>query len=260
MAPLPMLNTTNLETFDPIELLSLLGGQGRTGALRVEHPEGTFQVWLERGHVRHLRFGPELGAAALVRLLRDPRGRFHFDEGLTHPGARLDVGVDELIVEALGALPIPELEFGGPARVTSPERVAAMRWSLPEQSLLRQIEAGRPLAELAGDAPARRLIATLLRLGLLARRETRLARLTVTLTREVHGTAVVDGTIWDRWREGSARHVSHIAVRDAAGQVVTLPVRGGANLGVRLLLPPELLLRSRLRAGESVLVRPAERG
>lgn len=250
-------SSSNLETFDFLELLSLLAGQGRTGALRVERPDGSFQAWLERGRVRHLEFGAERGAAALARLLRDPLGRFGFDEGLRHPAPTLDLSVEEVALEALGALPVPELPFGGPARITSPGRLAGVRWTLQEQDLLGQVEAGRPLAELAGDGEARRLLAGLARLGLLARREARVARLTVGVTREVTGVAVLDGTIWERWRDDLARHFAHVAVRGPGGEVTTLPVRGGTQLGALLLVPPELLLRAGLRAGESVLVRPA---
>ncbi|BDP41879.1 hypothetical protein DAETH_18480 [Deinococcus aetherius] len=249
-------SSANLETFDFLELLVLLAGQGRTGALRVERPDGTFQAWLEGGRLRHLGFGERQGAAALVHLLREPRGRFGFDEGLRHLGPGLDLSVDEVALEALTALPVPELPFGGPARVTSPERLARLRMTLREQALLGQIERGRPLSELAGDPAARGLIAGLVRLGLLARREVRVARLTVTVTREVTGVAVLDGVIWDRWRDDLGRPFAHVAVRAPAGAVVTLPVRGGASLGAQLLVPPEVLLRAGWRAGESVLVRP----
>ncbi|WP_102124994.1 DUF4388 domain-containing protein [Deinococcus planocerae] len=253
-------SSASLETFDFLELLSLLAGQGRTGALRVERHDGAFQAWLEGGRVRHLGCGPDRGAAALVRVLREPRGRFHFDEGLRHPGPGLDASVDEVALEALAALPVPELPFPGPARVTAPERLARLRWTLQEQDLLGQVEAGRPLSELAGSPEARRLLAGLVRLGLLARREVRVARLTVSVTREVTGVAVVDGLIWERWREDLARHVAHVAIRAPSGGVVTLPVRPGPNLSTHLLVPPEVLLRAGLRAGESVLVRPAPGG
>ncbi|WP_216319228.1 DUF4388 domain-containing protein [Deinococcus aestuarii] len=248
--------SANLETFDFLGLLALLAGQGRTGALRVERPDGTFQAWLEEGRLRHLSFGGQQGAAALVRLLRDPRGRFGFDEGLRHPAPGPGLSVDEVALEALRELPPPELPFGGPARVTSPGRLAGLRWTLQEQRLLGQIEQGRPLSEVAVDPAARGLVASLVRLGLLARREVRVARLTVTVTREVTGVAVLDGVIWERWRDDLGRHFAQVAVRGPGGAVATLPVRGGVSLGAQLLVPPELLLRAGWRAGESVLVRP----
>lgn len=44
-------------------------------------PDGRFEAWLEGGRVRHLQLAEDVGVAALVRLMRDPIGRFHFDEG-----------------------------------------------------------------------------------------------------------------------------------------------------------------------------------
>lgn len=52
------------------------------------------------------------------------------------------------------------------------------------------------------------------------------------------------------------RALTQVAVRREDGTVVTLAVRDGPDLGPRLLLPPELLVHTGLRAGESVLVRP----
>lgn len=250
------MTTTSLDPFDPLELLRLLAGRGSTGVFSVTHPGGTFELWLAGGRVQDVRFGAERGAAALARLLHDPAGHFHFEAGLSCPEPTLDASLDELVLWALDRLPAEGPKFGGPAQLTSPERVAGLNWTPAQREVLRQIGAGRPLAELAQDPDARRLIVKLSRMGLLAPRTVRTARLTVGVTREGGGTARVDAQIYRRWQEGVARRLTQVAVRREDGTVVALPVQPDLNLGPRLLLPPELLLRTGLRGGESVLVKP----
>ncbi|THF88133.1 DUF4388 domain-containing protein [Deinococcus sp. KSM4-11] len=252
-----MTNTTaSLETFDFLELLYLLTDQGRSGVLTVFRPDGQFQAWIEGGRVRHLEFGRDRGTKALVTLMADPRGRFQFDEGLTHSDPRMDSPLDEVTLEVLDALPPPPLGFDGPARFTSRERLGRLRWTLREQATLQMVDAQRPVAEIGVDPEARRLLEKLHRIGLLTSRKSRVARLTVTVTREVQGVALVDELIFKRWKEDTVRHPQSIAVRTDDGEVYTLPVRSGSNLAALLMLPPELLMRTGLRAGDSVLVRP----
>ncbi|PTA66997.1 DUF4388 domain-containing protein [Deinococcus arcticus] len=249
-------STTSLETFDFLELLYLLTEQRRSGVLHVERADGQFQAWLAGGRVRHLQFGDDLGVPALVRLLQAPQGRFHFDEGLTHPQPRMDALLDEVALEALEALPVQDLPFDGPARITSPERVSRMRWGLKELDILQQIEAQQPISDLARDPDAKRLLLKLLRIGLLAPRKSRVARLTVTVTRQVRDVALVDELIFRRWKEDIVRHPQSVAIRTDGGQVYTLPIRTASNLTTQLMVPPELLMRTGLRAGDSVLVKP----
>lgn len=248
--------TASLETFDFLELLRMLSEQGRLGVLSVYRPDGTFQAWLEGGLVSHLQFGDALGTAALVRLMQDPVGRFHFDEGVTHPAPRLNARLDEVVLELLDTLAPPELDFEGPARLTSRERAGALRWSLRDQATLQQIEAQRPVADIARDPHAALLLRKLARIGLIGPRKSRVARLTVTVTREVRGVVLIDEAIFRRWKEDIVRHPQTVALRTDSGEVYTLPVRSGFNLAALLLVPPELLMRTGLRAGESVLARP----
>ncbi|MBZ9750685.1 DUF4388 domain-containing protein [Deinococcus sp. HMF7604] len=249
-------STTSLDTFDFLELLYMLSEQVRTGLLQVDRPDGQFQAWLEQGRVRHLQFGDDLGVPALVRLLQEPQGRFHFDEGLSHPQPRMDASLDEVSLEALEALPVQDLPFDGPARITSPQRVERMRWGLKELDILQQLEAQQPVGDLIRDPDAKRLLLKLYRIGLIVPRKSRVARLTVTVTRQVRDVALVDELIFRRWKEDIVRHPQSVAIRTEAGQVYTLPVRMASNLTTQLMVPPELLMRTGLRAGDSVLVKP----
>ncbi len=249
-------STSSLETFDFLELLYMLAESRRTGVLRVFRDQ-EFQAWLQEGRVMHLEFGSLRGVQALADLLRDPRGRFNFEEGQIHPDPHLDTDIDVVAMEALAELPVPELLLQGPARVSSPERVARMPWTLRQEDILRDVEAGIPLNELAQDPEALQMLSRLARLGLLLPRKSRVARLTVAVTREVKRVAVIDETIMRRWRDDLGRHVQHIAVRDPQNMIHVLPVTVGMTAGAQLMLPPELLVRTKLHVGDAVLVQPA---
>ncbi|GHF31372.1 hypothetical protein HNQ07_000584 [Deinococcus metalli] len=248
--------SASLDTFDFLELLYLLTDQGRSGVLTVFRPDGQFQAWIENGTVRQLEFGRERGTKALVMLMSDPRGRFQFDEGITHPNPLMEAPLDEVTLEVLELLPPSPLGFDGPARFTSRERLNRLRWTLREQNILRLVDAQRPVSEISEDPEARRLLEKLHRIGLLTSRKSRVARLTVTVTREVRGVVLVDDLIFKRWKEDMVRHPQSIAVRADSGEVYTLPVRSGSNLAALLMVPAELLMRTGLHAGDSVLVRP----
>ncbi len=249
-------STSSLSTFDFLELLMMLAASRRTGVLRVYRDE-EFEAWLQDGQVMHLEFGEIQGVAALSELLRDPRGRFNFEEGLLHPHPKMDANIEAVAMEALAQLPPPDLLFQGPAKITSPERVKRMPWTLRQQDVLREVEAGTPLVELTQDPQALQMLSRLARLGLLAARKSRMARLTVAVTREVSGVAVIDEAIVRRWQGDLGRHVSHVALRDTSNVVHTFRIRSSATAGTQLMLPPEILLRTRLRVGDPVLVQPA---
>lgn len=248
--------TSSLEHFDFVQLLRMLADSGRTGVLTVDRPDANFEVWLEQGLVRHMQMGRLQGVLAMAALLNDPRGRFQFEEGRQHPNPSLRAGVDTLALEAMSSMPEKNMPFPGPARVTDRDRLDGMDWTEAEQRVLRRIEQQTPISELWKDRMARGLISRLLRLGLLKERRSRVARLTVTVTHEVRGVALVDDLIMRRWKEDLVRHPQLLAVRDDAGNTYRFPLRSGPNLGTHLLLPPDLIMQTRLRAGESVLVKP----
>lgn len=251
-----MPNTTlNLDHFNFLELLQLLAAGGKTGVLSVTRGAETFECALEAGRVRELKMGARRGNLALVALLSDPRGQFHFDEGRRAAAPSLDASMDEVALEALAALPEQPLPFDGPGKLAT-ERLDQMTWTVAEQRVLDRIEAQQPLAEVARDPEARRLISRLDRLGLLRPRRSRTARLTVTLAQGVRGVVVVDSAIVRRWSGDLGRPPAQLAVRDDAGQTYTFALRMAPDLGHQLQVPTELLMRTGLRAGMSVLVKP----
>lgn len=248
--------TSSLENFDFLHLLRMLADGEKTGVLNVIRDDGTFQCWLEGGKVRHLQFSAQVGIKALSHLLQNPQGRFQFDEGKRHPSPDLNATLDAVATEALNDLPLRPLPFIGPARFASPERVEALSWTSDEQKVLRRIEMQTTLGDLSADPVARRVISRLSYLGLLKPRKSRVARLTVGMTREVRGVVLVDDLIFRRWKEDLVRHPQLLAIKDDAGNTYTFPLREGRGLGTQLLLPPDLMMQTGLRAGESVLVKP----
>ena len=249
-------NISNLENFNLLHLLRMLVDGQKTGVMNLLHPEGTFQLWLEEGRVRHLQLGTLEGAEALAAVLRDPRGQFQFTDGPHYPHPKMNDSLDAVVVEALQSLPERPIPFIGPGRLTSPERVEALFWTPEELKILQRIERQASLGDMSNDPVALRVISRLSYLGLLKPRKSRVARLTVALTREVRGVALVDELIFRRWKEDLVRHPQLLAVKDEAGNTYTLPLREGRGLGNQLLLPPDLMMQTALRAGESVLVKP----
>ncbi len=247
-----------LETFDIIELLALLGSGKKTGALRIYRDQDVFTLWLDAGRVRHMDGAGLQGPAALAAVLSDPRGRFHFETGEAAPQPSLDQSHDAFTYQALTLLEPPELKFPGAGRLEPPERFAELPLSLYEQEVLRGVAEGQLLAELARTPQASALLGRLGRLRLITERRTRVARLVVQVTRHGSGSAVVDETIYRRWRDAVGNHIERVQVRDErSGKVHQLPVSAVPGVGPSLRLPPELLIHTGLRAGDAVLVRPA---
>ncbi len=249
--------SNSLETFDLIELLSLLARGKKTGALSIDRGGQILTLWLSAGRVQRMQGADLEGAAALASLLEDPRGRFQFeaDEAALEPD--LDLGHEAFAFEALKLLPPPPLKFQGAGRLEPPERFAELSLTLYEQEVLRGVGEGQPLSELACDPEAAALLGRLCRLRLIAERRSRVARLVVQVTRQGAGAAIIDDTIYRRWRDAVGNHIDKVQVRDErSGKVHQLSVRSEIGIGTLLRLPPELLIHTGLRAGDSVLVRP----
>lgn len=260
-----MTQSNALESFDIIELLSILAKGEKTGVLRVYRDQQIFMLWLSHGRVRRMDgAGLDTGPAVLAQLLGDPRGRFHFEADETVPFPNLDQSHDAFAYAALKLLPPPPLKFEGAGRLEPSERLSELPLDLYEQEVLRGVAEGKTLAELAAarDPRAAPLLGRLTRLRLISERRTRMARLLVQINRQARRgqatTAVVDEIIFGRWRDAVGGHIEQIQVRDERGGAVhRLTVSAAAEVGTFMLLTPELLIRTGLRAGDAVLVRPA---
>ena len=251
----PSPHTTSLETFDPLELLFMLGRSQRTGTLRVVRSAGDLLVTLRQGRVQRVQLNELSGPAALAAVVADPRGHFAFEDD-PPPRGPLDLSVEALALAALRELPTPELPFDGPARLAEGVSEASLQLAERERQALAPVLAGTPLGRLGAGSEARALAARLLRLGLLVQRKARVARLTLALDRRPARAASLDEKILARWTEDTGSPVRKVAVRTDAGQVVSLAVQAQPGLGTSLLLPREWLMQHGLRSGESVLVRP----
>ncbi|TSA84509.1 DUF4388 domain-containing protein [Deinococcus detaillensis] len=259
-----MSQSNDLESFDLIELLSVLAKGAKTGALRIYRGQQIFTLWLLSGRVRRMDgAGFDTGAAVLAQLLEDPSGRFHFEADEVVPFPNLNQSHDAFAYAALKRMPPPPLKFDGPGRLEPPERFAELTLDLYEQEVLRGVAEGKPLSELAAarDPRAAPLLGRLTRLRLIGERRTRVARLVVQVQRQAGGrqgsSAAIDETIFRRWREAVGGHIEYIQVREErSGKVYQMPVSAAADAGTSLQLSPELLIRTGLRAGDAVLVRP----
>jgi Domain of unknown function (DUF4388) len=246
-----------LETFDFVELIAMLAKGGKTGALHVERDRREFSLYLQDGRIRQMEGGALSGPAAMAEILRDPRGRFHFEPGEKAPAPDLDLAHETFAMEALKLLPPPPLKFPGIGRLDDPERFAELGLSLREHEIVQAVGAGQPLGELARHPDAAALLGRLQRLRLITERKTRVARLVVQVTQQVSGVVVVDESIYKRWRDTEAAPIKLVQVRhEQSGKVHQLPVRPVPGVGSFIQLPPELMIRTGLKAGESVLVRP----
>lgn len=246
--------TTSLETFDPLELLFMLGRSQRSGLLRVMHRKGELHIRLCQGRVCEVSLGALHGAAALAVVVADPRGHFAFEDA---PGVRgpLNLRVEALALAALRELPAPEPLFDGPAKFSDQLDEADLELTLAEERALAALLTGPALSSFT-DPEARALAGRLSRLGVLVPRKARVARLTVAVDRGLARSALLDETILARWREDVGEAVRAVAVRSDAGRVVSFAVRAQPGLGHSLVLPREWLLQYGLRSGESVLARP----
>ena len=256
---------SNLADFDALQLLLLLAQGKRTGVLRVQRLDTLFRCWLEEGRVRRVSLQYSRGSVsdrdlegtdALVALLREPSGHFQFDEGVRGSYRPLNSSFDVLAYAALRELPAPELPFPGPARLTDAERLARLPLSLHEHQVLDRIAAQVPLSDLADDPEAAAVAARLARLGLLRQRRLRTARLLVEVTHEVAGVVLVDTMIVDRWQQDLKRLPQFVGVRDDGGKSYRFPLRGHPEVGALIYIPPDVLTKTRLQVGESVLAKP----
>ena len=249
--------TQALEDFDFAELIAMLARGGKTGAMHLNRDGQPFVLWLAGGRVRQMS-GPEVeGEAALIEVLEDPRGRFHFEDAESAPAPDRDVSWEAFALTALKLIPPPPLKFSGAALLKNPQILDELELSMLEREVIRGVQEGHPLSDLARSFEAAAFLGRLSRLRIITERKTRVARLTVQMTQQISGVVLVDELIFRRWRDAVGSHIDKVQVRTSSGQVHPLPLRAAAGLGGVIQVPPDVLMRCGLRVGDAVQVRPA---
>lgn len=270
--------TGRLGLFSLVDLLQLLAGAGRTGRLAIEHPNGPARIYFERGDVVHAEFDGHSGEDAVFALFADERGDFEFKSGLPAHERSVEVGTQNLILEAVRRLDEARRDAGDDGVALEPDvvpeladREASADAALgpPEHAVLRHVDGRRSLGRIGELADLRfdeaaRVAARLMAAGVLLvrRRRPRTARLVVRpATRPLPaGAAAVDAGIVEAWRRALGRAPAQVVCRRDDGRVERLRLVAQEDAGPYLLLGRDALMRTGLVADEALLVRPAEEG
>jgi hypothetical protein len=271
--------TGRLGLFSLVDLLQLLAGAGRTGRLAIEHPNGPARIYFERGDVVHAEFDGHTGEDAVFALFADERGDFEFKSGLPAHERSVEVGTQNLILEAVRRLDEARRDAGHEGVPLEPDVVpelaerekatADVTLGPPEHAVLRHVDGRRSLGRIGELADLRfdeaaRVAARLMAAGVLLvrKRRPRTARLVVRpATRPLPaGAAAVDAGIVEAWRRALGRSPAQVVCRRDDGRVERLRLVAQEDAGPYLLLGREALMRTGLVADEALLVRPFEEG
>lgn len=262
-----MSGRNTLAGFDLLHLLGVLAAAGQSGVLDIERPQaagpvGTqaaqnFAITLRGGRVVSAQ-GPYnlTGPAVLAELLRRPEGTFLFRSvafAADEPQESA-VSTDSFGYQALLLLPPPPLPFAGAARLVSIERLTELGLTPQEAELLEDLDLGMPLRDAADTPQAQAFVARLHKLGLLARRKLRVARLVVRLSQGPD--CLIDDDIYQAWCRIKGENITHAEMRLDTGGDYLLAVTPRKKLGAAVALSAEVLLRTGLRVGQAVLMRP----
>lgn len=269
--------TGTLGLFSLVDLIQLLSGAGRTGRLLIRHPDGDARLYFEQGEIVHAVFGADVGEAAVFALFEDERGPFEFKAGLPAMERSIELGTRNLVLEATRRLDEARRDQGGPApfardvvpEVAGPVEAADVTLGNDEHSVLAQIDGRRSLERIADrcemtfDAASRvvsRLVAA--DVVVVRKRRARTARLVVETAdfRLPRGSAAVDATIVRAWTDTLGRRPDEVACRRESGRVVTFRLAERDAAGPYLALGRLTMLRSGMRSGEPLLVRPRDEG
>lgn len=267
--------TGTLGLFSLVDLIQLLSGAGRTGRLLIEHPRGDAKIYFEDGEIVHARFGDHLGEDAVYALFADERGPFEFTAGLPALEKTVELGTQNLVLEAVRRLDELRRDDDDLAAFESnvvPERIddaraARVTLGQDEHAVLALVDGQRSLQRIADRgrftvADASRILARLVAADVVAvrKRRPRTARLVVDMAgfRIPHGAAAVDRTIVRAWEASLGHRPAQVACRREDGRVVTFDLLEREGAGAYLALGRFTMLRSGLRADEPLLVRPHE--
>lgn len=91
----------DLRRLPPPDLLQLLTTHNQTGVLRVLTPAGQIEVTIRDGRILAATFGDLTGREALFELVAQETGRFRFDAVQVYARDEVQMGVQEIILEAI---------------------------------------------------------------------------------------------------------------------------------------------------------------
>lgn len=263
--------TGTLGLFSLVDLFQLLAGAGRTGRLLVEHPAGRARVYFDHGRAVHADFAGLEGVDAVYALFADERGRFEFRVGLPAPTATIELGTENLVLEAVRRLDETRRDEDQDAdpdlvpEVVDAEAAGALSLQQDERRLLHAADGRRTLERVAAEAgltvpAAARVAKRLVAVGALRlqRRRARTARLVVRATREriPPDTAGIDPAILDGWQRALGGRTHAILCKREDGALHRFRVRPTEGAGPYLQVSREALLRSGLVVDQVLLVRP----
>lgn len=263
--------TGTLGLFSLVDLFQLLSGSQRTGRLAVEHPAGLARVYFLDGRPVHAEFAELEGPEAVYALFADERGAFEFQVGLPAPRTSIEMGSENLMLEASRRIDEVRRDVAttrDPERVpevANPDAPANLDLDAEERRLLDVIDGRRTLEDVARAAgttvvEAGRVLARLEAAGAVRahRRRARTARLVVRPGGdEVPVDAVgIDPSILEGWRRTTGESPERVACKRPDGRVAVFAVRAVSGAGPYLQLSRAGLLRTGLRADQPVLVRP----
>jgi len=275
--------TGTLGLFSLVDLFQLLAAARRTGRLSIEHPVTGARIYFDRGQVMHAEFGELAGEDAIYTLFADERGAFEFRLGLPSPAKTINVGTENLVLEAMRRL--DEVNKGLPDRPTTPgaggihvsaEAVPAVpevvggeqrEFALnPEElAVMSQVDGHRTVSRIAENlglevSDVRVVCERLVRTGVLRlqNRRARTARLVTRLSRKRLAPLVVgvDASILRSWESVLGSQVEEVACRRENGSVLLFQVVPTEGSGPYLELSRDTLVRSDLRVDQTLLVRP----
>lgn len=274
--------TGTLGLFSLVDLFQLLASARRTGRLVVEHPVSSARIYFDKGQAVHAEFGELVGADAVYTLFADERGSFEFRVGLPSPATSIEVGTENLVLEAMRRLDevnrgmSPQVGGGGPGMTVQPDAVPAMPTTLPgerrefalnaeELAVMSQVDGHRTVTRIAlnlgrDSGEVRVICERLVRTGVLRlqNRRARTARLVTRLARKrLSARRVgVDASILDAWSKALGTTVNEVACRRDNGEVLLFEVVPMEGIGPFIELSRDTLVRANLRVDQTLLVRP----
>jgi len=251
------------ELLGPLDLLQLLARGGKKGVFQIVSSQGKGFAYLQGPRVTHARWGLLQGQEAVMEILMLKEGRFRFIEGSDPTTETVGKPLDHFLLKAVRQLD-DRIEVGpfDLVRLGSGSGVSHLTLSPEELGLFTHLGRQIPVLELAARSkrPLGQVLATLGHLARLniieiERRAPHTAQLTLAIRDPLPPYAFVDDLILRAWKlhYGQFEQV-HVRVE---GRTISLPVRGGNNLGSNLLLATGQLVVYELTAGQSLLVWPA---